>query len=268
MMDLITRDDSVRDIVLRDFRAAMVFHRHGINFCCGGNVPLWSACRDRQVPEDEVLDDLARACGEPDPVTPRFAEWEPETLIAYIVGAHHAYLRAALPAVAAHTQRLAASHGERQPELREVADLVETLVAELTSHMAKEENILFPYIVATADAVRRGRPRPVAPFGRIDSPLRILEAEHEVAGAAMDRIRTLTDGFTPPADACTTHRVCLQELDALQRDLRTHVHLENNLLFPRARRLASPADGAPIIGATEPAAHDLPCRDTKPSEGC
>jgi regulator of cell morphogenesis and NO signaling len=238
MMD-IRRNDTVRDIVTRDFRAAMIFHRHGINFCCGGARPLWEACRERQVDEEEVLDAVARACREPDTGTPRFNEWEPETLIAYIVGNHHAYLRTALPAIAAHTQRLASTHGASRPELQEVADIVEALLSEVTSHLAKEENILFPFIIGAADAVRRGRELPPAPFGRIENPIRMMEAEHELVGVAMDRVRALTDGFTPPADACMTYRVCLQELEALQRDLRTHVHLENNVLFPRARLLVS-----------------------------
>lgn len=233
----VSRDDTVRDIVVRDFRAAMVFHRHGINFCCGGSQALWAACQARQVREEDLLDDLERACADPDPSTPRFQEWEPETLIAYIVGAHHAYLRAALPAAAAHTLTLASRHGEERPALREAARILEALVVELTSHMAKEESLLFPFIVATADAVRCGRAMPVAPFASIDAPLRMLEAEHEATGAALERLRVLTDAFTPPADACTSYRVCMLELDALHRDLRTHVHLENNLLFPKARRL-------------------------------
>jgi regulator of cell morphogenesis and NO signaling len=234
---MVSRDDTVRDIVVRDFRTAMIFYRHGISFCCHGAQPLWEACRDSRVRVQDLLEDLERACADPDSVTPRFHEWEPETLIAYIVAAHHAYLRAALPAVAAHTLALSSEHGRERPVLRDIAAIAERLMVDLTSHMAKEESILFPFIVATADAARRGNPLPPAPFESIDPLLYMLEAEHETTGSLLDRLRALTDDFAPPAGCCTTERVCVLELDGLQRDLRTHVHLEQNLLFPRARLL-------------------------------
>ena len=111
----------------------------------------------------------------------------------------------------------------------------------MMSYMAKEERILFPYIDALAEAVRAGRPAPPTPFGSIHNPIRMMEEEHESAGAAMARIRALTDNYAAPEDGCTTYRVCLQELAAFERDLHAHVHLENNLLFPKARVLASQA---------------------------
>jgi regulator of cell morphogenesis and NO signaling len=237
----ITPEDRVRDIVAADFRTAAVFHRYGIAFCCAGDRTLGQACRERRLDQAEVLDDVERACAQPDSRVPRFDDWQLETLIAYIVGHHHAYVRTAMPAIAAHTQRVAASHGAEQPELRQVARIFEELVLEMTSHMAKEENILFPYIVAAADPARRVDELPEAPFGRIDNPLRVMEAEHEAAGAAMAEIRRLTHGYHAPENVCATFRVCMQELEAFERNLHEHVHLENNVLFPRARTLAEGA---------------------------
>ena len=107
----------------------------------------------------------------------------------------------------------------------------------MTTHMMKEEQILFPYIVKLADAAAAGRPAPSAPFATVDNPIHMMEAEHESAGHAMLEIRELTDGFTPPPDGCATYAVCLQQLEAFERDLHAHVHLENNILFPKASAL-------------------------------
>jgi regulator of cell morphogenesis and NO signaling len=163
------------------------------------------------------------------------------------VSHHHAYVRRELPGITARADRLAASHGPRHPELQRVAQLFKDVAGEMTSHMAKEESVLFPYIAALAEAVRRGAPPPCAPFGSIDNPIRLMEVEHETAGNAMSWIRTLTSDFTPPADACPTWRVCLQELEAFERDLHAHVHLENNILFLKARTLAA-SGGERMVG--------------------
>lgn len=236
----VTGETSVGDIVAGDFRTAAVFHEFRIDFCCGGRRTVADACRKRNVDADVVLNAIERTCGQPGS-RPRFDEWEPETLIGFIVGNHHAYVRRALPSLTAHTKKLAAVHGDRHPELHEVARLADGVATEMISHMAKEERILFPHIVALADAVGHGRPAPAAPFGPIDNPIRMMEEEHESAGAAMARIRELTGGYVVPEDGCTTYRVCLQELDAFELDLHAHVHLENNILFPKARALASTA---------------------------
>jgi regulator of cell morphogenesis and NO signaling len=234
----VTSETPVGEIVADDFRTAAVFHEFGIDFCCGGGTTLREACRDRNIDEDAVLTAVARSCDQPGS-GPRFAQWDPETLIAFIVGNHHGYVRRALPSITAHAQKIAAVHGRRHPELHEVARLVDEVAAEMTSHMAKEERMLFPYICALAEGAREGRPAPPAPFGRVDNPIRMMEEEHKAAGDAMARIRLLTRGYAAPEDGCTTYRVCLQELDAFERDLHAHVHLENNLLFPKARALAA-----------------------------
>jgi len=234
----IAAETTVGDVVARDFRAAAVFHRYGIDFCCGGKRSLAAACADRGVRTDEVLGAVEQACTRPTSDTPRFSEWDPDTLIAYIVGTHHAYVRRALPVLTAHTRKVAAAHGTRHPELVEVAAVWARVADEMTSHMAKEEIVLFPYISQAAGAVRRGEAIPRAPFGSIDNPVRAMEHEHDAAGDAIAQIRGLTNGYALPEDACTTYRICLKELEEFERDLHTHVHLENNLLFPKARALA------------------------------
>lgn len=232
-----TVDRRVGEIVTEDFRTAAVFHEFGIDFCCGGRLTLGEACRERDTDPETVMAALTRSCSAP-AATPRFTEWSPEALIGYIVGHHHAYVRRALPPLVAHAWKLSAAHANRHPELRDVARLADGIATDMLSHMAKEERILFPYITALAQAVDHGRPAPDAPFGSVESPIAMMEEEHEAAGAAMAVIRKITGGYVPPPDACTTYRVTLQELEAFERDLHDHVHLENNVLFPKARQLA------------------------------
>lgn len=230
---------TVGEIVAGDFRTAAVFHEFGIDFCCGGRRTLAEACQERRIDTDVVLDAVSRACSVTSSA-PRFDEWSPETLIGYIVGNHHAYVRRALPSLAAHTQKLAAVHGSRHPELHDVARLTQDVASEMSVHMAKEEQVLFPYIAAAAQAARDRMPAPRAPFGPIDNPIRMMEQDHDATGAAMARIRELTKNYLVPEDGCATYRLCLQELEAFEQDLHAHVHLENNILFPKARKLAAP----------------------------
>lgn len=229
-----TFETPVRDIVTADFRTAAVFHNHHIDFCCGGAQPLGDACRAAGADTQKVLAELTRACADPASTAPNFAVWTPVELVDYIVTKHHAYVRDALPTIAAHTEKIARVHGDRHPELPEVARLFGAVVEDMTSHMMKEEHILFPFIEALASAAAHKRPAPVAPFGSIENPIRMMEMEHEAAGGAMARIRELTHDYQEPADGCTTYSLTLKELDAFERDLHAHVHLENNVLFPRA----------------------------------
>jgi len=236
-----TFETTIRDIVADDFRAAAVFQKFAIDFCCGGDRTLTDVCRENGLSAETVLADLARACGPAASDAPRYADWDVGTLVAHIVDHHHTYVREALPVIKAHTEKVARVHGERHAEMVEVDRLFGGVVAEMTSHMFKEEQILFPFIVALDRAAREGGPAPRAPFGTVGNPIRMMEDEHESAGGAMARIRELTNAYTSPEDGCTTFRVCLQELAAFERDLHTHVHLENNVLFPKALRLESGA---------------------------
>lgn len=236
-----TTDATIRDFVVRDFRAAAVFHRYGIDFCCGGGKTLGEVCRSKQLEESALLREISQACATDTNRPPQFADWEADALTRHIVVEHHGYVRSALPTIAAHARKLAKVHGPAHPALVEVADIFDEVSDEMTSHMMKEEQILFPYIDQLAATRRSGlRPFP-APFGDIGNPIRMMEMEHESAGGAMARIRALTNGYTPPEEGCMTWRVTMKELEAFELDLHAHVHLENNILFPKARALAAPA---------------------------
>jgi regulator of cell morphogenesis and NO signaling len=235
---MVTLDTSVREIVAEDFRAAAVLERFGIDFCCGGRRTLLEACREREVNPLDVLVEMSAMSDRRDTETPRFAEWPPDALIAYIIGHHHAYVRRMLPAIVAHTHKVADTHGVKHPEVTQVAAIFEKVADEMTAHMAKEEGILFPYIKKLTIAVRLGERIPSAPFGSVEKPIEMMEHEHEEAGRAMARIRDLTQDYSLPDGACTTYMVCYRELEEFEHDLHMHVHLENNVLFPKVRRLA------------------------------
>jgi regulator of cell morphogenesis and NO signaling len=232
-----TLDMTIRDIVADDFRAAAVFQRHGIDFCCKGNRSVEEACRGGSVSAERILAEVADATAAPAAGGPRFNSWDVGMLAAYIVANHHAFVRQAMPILQTHTRKIAAVHGAAHPELREVAALIEGIAEEMASHMMKEEEILFPYVTGLGPASRGEAAHPSAPFPTVSNPIRMMEMEHESVGDATARIRALTDGYRIPEDACTTYRICLQELEAFERDLHEHVHLENNILFPKAKRL-------------------------------
>ena len=232
-----TLDTHVGQIVAEDIRAAGVFERYGIDFCCGGRRTLRDACLERDVNPSEVLAEVSQACTR-EAVAPPAGELDVDTLIGYITEHHHAYVRRVLPALAVRARQVAASHGAAHPELHEVAGLTEAVSDEMLAHMEKEEKVLFPYIAALWAAVRRGERPPRAPFGSVDNPIRVMEHEHESTGAALARIRTLTGDYAVPSGACTTYLLCLRELEEFERDLHVHVHLENNVLFPKARAIA------------------------------
>jgi regulator of cell morphogenesis and NO signaling len=229
-----TLDTTLGAIVAEDFRAAAVFQKHGVDFCCHGSRTLEQACRAADLDGAALLEEIQEASAAPAAGLPRFNDWDLPALASYIVANHHAYVRQALPLMVAHSRKIAQVHGARHRELARVAQLVEDVAEEMTAHMMKEEQILFPYIAELARRAAAGQPAPFAPFGTVDNPIHMMEAEHESAGAAMLEIRELTDGYRVPDDACATYAVCLQELEAFERDLHAHVHLENNILFPKA----------------------------------
>lgn len=230
--------ETVKDIVVNDFRAAAVFERHGIDFCCGGGTPLDRACADKGVSVEEVRKELEQL-PETDGARVSFERWDLDVLVEHIVTTHHTYVKNAIPAIMAHTSKVATVHGSRHPEVIEIFQHFQGVASELTAHMQKEEFVLFPFICTLARARREETPAPRSPFGSIANPIRMMEAEHQSAGGAMEQIRKVSSGFTPPDDACTTYRVSFQELRQFELDLHTHVHLENNILFPGAVELES-----------------------------
>jgi regulator of cell morphogenesis and NO signaling len=226
---------TIGDIVATDFRAAGVFEQFGIDFCCGGRRSFAEACRDAAADPDLVRRALDALPTDRPEDGSDLRQWPVERLIDHIVSTHHAYVRAATLGIAHHLAKLVTVHGERHLELVRIAEAFDQLSHELHQHMMKEEHVLFPYIRELGDpGWSAARP---SPFGSVENPIRMMEREHREAGDEMHLLRLLTDGYTPPDDACTTYRVCFAELAQFERDLHRHVHLENNVLFPKAVEL-------------------------------
>lgn len=215
-----------------------VFQQLGIDFCCGGKKPLEEACRAKGLDPHTVLQTLLagedQTPGEVALVDA--ARMSLTELCAHIESTHHAYLRIELPRLHQMLTRVAAVHGGRYPWMRQVLDVFAPFAEELASHMVKEEQVLFPMIRAL-EAGERG----VAGHcgDTIANPVRMMEHEHDDAGEALRLMHELTDGYTPPADACNTFRAALDGLRELEQDMHQHVHKENNILFPRALELES-----------------------------
>jgi regulator of cell morphogenesis and NO signaling len=228
---------TVGDIVATDFRTAGIFEQFGIDFCCGGRMSLADACRAATVDPSDViraLEALPPAAGEDDDA----AHWPVDRLVDHIVRVHHDYVRQAMPMIGAYLAKLESVHGARHPELTRVGASFEQVSAELRQHMMKEEHVLFPYIVELAER-EDDCGRVPSPFGTVENPIRMMEREHRDAADGLHVIRELTNGYTAPADGCATYNVCMAELARFERDLHRHVHLENNVLFPKAIQLES-----------------------------
>ncbi len=221
------------ELVAKDFRKAQVFRKYGLDFCCGGKKTVQEACATKGLDVTKVEADLRETDRLPDNRQLPYREWEAPFLTDYIVNTHHAYVRKNLPDVQFYANKVARVHGGRHPELIPVLQLVGQIAQELTSHMVKEEQVLFPYIKALY-AANGEMPVQAASFGSVQSPIAMMEAEHEDVGNALEEIRNLTNDYTLPADACASYSLLYRLLEAFEEDLHLHVHLENNILFPKA----------------------------------
>jgi regulator of cell morphogenesis and NO signaling len=228
-----TSQSTLRSIALEKPATIRVFERFHLDYCCGGNRPLAEACAQKGIDVEAVLGQLAAATAAAEPDKDFTQATLPE-LIRHIVATHHAYVRSELPRLLPMAERCAAKHGPAHPEVVEVERQLRHLAVDLLNHLSKEEMFLFPYIEAL-DQHRNGNgAAPHACFATVASPIQAMLNEHEAAGALLEEMRAATRNFAPPAGACPTLVGLYDGLDAFERDLHRHVHLENNLLFPRA----------------------------------
>jgi regulator of cell morphogenesis and NO signaling len=239
----ITADTLVADIAARHPRSIEVFERQGIDFCCGGRRALGEACREHGAAVEDVAREIAAAAAREVPEDRVFTDAPLGVLLDHIVSRYHTVLREDLPRLGRMADKVAEVHGSRHPELRELADVYRKLHNELTPHLATEEERVFPALRRVAE--------PSAAGEDVQGALHALEEEHDRAGAALARLRALSGGFAVPEDGCTTYRALYEGLARFERELHEHVHLENNVLFPRVVSLqAHAADrGGPTGGA-------------------
>jgi len=227
----------VGDVVASDFRTAAVFQRFGIDFCCGGRRSIANACRGAGVDQGAILAALESLRPE-DALADDVASWPIGRLVAQILETHHAYIRESTPLISGYLEKLVSVHGARHPELARIENAFRQVSRDLGPHLMKEEHVLFPYITELVEWATSNDEQPrSSPFGSVGNPIRMMEREHEEVGKEMRLIRELTSDFTPPEDGCTTYRVCFSELLRFEQDLHRHVHLENNILFPKVLAL-------------------------------
>jgi regulator of cell morphogenesis and NO signaling len=217
-------------------RRAQILERFGIDYCCGGAMPLAEACSKRGIDLDEVRRALEESDGSSQ-VTAEEVDWSTQSMTAladHIVSRHHAYLRTALPRLGAMLEKVVSKHAGKEPNLVPLRDVYTAMWNELLNHMMKEELVLFPFVRSLDEATRANRPVPRFHCGSVTQPIHVMEDEHESTGQALRRMRELTGGFQPPADACETYRTLMAGLAELESDLHLHICKENNVLFPRA----------------------------------
>lgn len=234
---MIQKETKIGEAVALNFRYAQVFEKYGIDFCCGGKKSISDACIANGIDPEAVISSLSNIQENGNGNLSNYNLWKPDFLIDYIVNNHHRYVEKMMPVIYMHSQKAAEKHGLSHPETAAIAGLFISIKEELEVHMQKEERMLFPYIKQILKLEESGEEFPYPPFGTIENPVRVMELEHEAAGKLMAEINSLSSGYTPPADACTTFKVLYQELKEFEDDLHKHIHLENNILFPKAIEL-------------------------------
>ena len=249
-MTTTTTGRTVGEIAAEFPASVRVFEKHGIDFCCGGKIPVTEACGRKGLDPAVLLAEIDQAVQAPAEVPTDWLTAPLPALIDHILDTHHAYMKAQLPTVEARLAKVLQAHGERHGEmLRALSAVYGPMKAELDGHLAKEEMVLFPLI----RALEGGAPAGSFHCGSVGNPIRVMCMEHDSAGGALERLRQLTGNYTAPEDACNTFRALYFELADMERDLHRHIHLENNILFPRAIALEqSGPDGCDPNDKTKP----------------
>jgi len=224
------QDQTVAQIVTQNIKSADVFKKHGIDFCCGGNVSVTKACQRKGVDVAQFTEELNQALTN-EIATHNYDSWGLGFLIDFIENNHHTYVRENIEILIQYTQRVAEVHGELHPEVIRINELSEALVAELVPHLEKEEQILFPFVKKLLTLKKEGL-KIEEKF--VQSPISVMQQEHDHAGDIIKEIAQLSNNFTPPEGACNTYKAMYAKLEEFQNDLFQHIHLENNILFPKA----------------------------------
>lgn len=229
--------ETLAAIVTKDMRKAEVLKKYGLDFCCNGHLTLREACAGKGLDVTRVEQELLQADKVQTSTALPYNEWAIDFLADFIVNTHHNFLRKHLQDIGQYAAKVAQVHGMRHPELVQVDKLVQEVIAEFNAHLPEEETVMFPYIKRLVAARNAGQPLPPSPMGRFKDSLDALVKEHVSVGGKLDEINVLTDGYTPPGDACASYTLLFRLLHELENDTHVHIHLENNILFPKAAEL-------------------------------
>lgn len=232
-----TSERTIGEIVAADYRTAKVFENHGIDFCCGGNVALAATCTEKGLDLATLTRELEAVKGEPVERSQNYASWELPFLADYIINAHHAYLKENTGQIAAYAQKIAGVHGAHHPEVIEIATIFDKIAVEMAAHLREEEEVFFPAIKRAYATRKTGSAAEAKDIEIIKTSLQKLSQEHERIGDAVHTIRHLANAYAIPGDVCNTFVLTYRKLKEFEDDLHKHVHLENNILFPKAAKL-------------------------------
>ena len=227
-------EETLGQIVATDLRKAQIFKKYGLDFCCGGKKTVKQACAEKGLDVTKIEQELQQADKTPISRPLPYGDWSLDFLSDYIVNTHHSYVNKNLPDIKAFAEKVMKVHGAQHPELVRINQLVQEIYAELTAHMAKEEKVLFPYIKELVAANKNTTPLHAPHFGSVQTPINMMEMEHELVGKNLEEIRILSSNYLLPQDACASYSLLYRLLDEFEEDLHLHIHLENNILFPKA----------------------------------
>jgi len=232
-----TSETTVGAVVADDFRTTGVFEKHGIDFCCGGRISLAEICREKGLDPATLLQEIADLKNTPIDRGHNYSAWALPFLADYIINTHHVYLNENTAQIAAYTSKIAEVHGGHHPEVIEIAAIFARIATDMTAHLREEEEVFFPAIKRIDAARRAGNTPEAADLETIRTSLLRLDQEHQEIGDAVHAIRHLAKGYAIPEDVSQPLAVTYQKLREFEDDLHKHVHLENNILFPKAAEL-------------------------------
>ena len=226
----------VTDIVTHDYRTAGVFSKYGIDFCCGGKWSLDIVCQSKNLHTKAIIGELQKIVRQSaSNAALDFDKWDIDFLADYILNVHHSYLKKALPEIKEQLKKFLDGHRDKYPQLAETEVIMNRFMKEIPPHMKQEEEIFFPYIKQISHAHKNQESYAKLLIRTLRKPLEeVMQKEHETTGSNLNKMRTITNNYTPPPDACITHKVTFSKLKELDKDLVQHIHLESNILFPKA----------------------------------
>ncbi len=229
--------NTLAQIVNSNPKTAAIFEKYNLDFCCKGKRTLQQACTESEIDIDNLITELEKIDQSGLKSNGINVNNLTLSLLAeHIVLTHHSYVKNEMPSIFGHLQKVKGKHSERHPELIKIFQLFAAVKEELEHHMQKEELVLFPRIKDIENQIAEGK-EIVLNSSYLFSPISMMEQEHDHAGSMLSEIRELTNNYQPPADACTTYKLSFTSLQEFEKDLHQHVHLENNILFPKALKM-------------------------------
>ncbi|MBK5193134.1 MAG: iron-sulfur cluster repair di-iron protein [Flavobacteriaceae bacterium] len=239
---IITKEKHIGKIVAEDYRTAQIFKNHKIDFCCQGNRSIEIVCENKSFTSEELIGEI-EAMQQKHETSNDYKSWPLDLLADYIEKKHHRYVEEGFKVLIPYLNKLCKVHGGNHPELFEITKEFKESAVELGSHMEKEENVLFPFIRTLVQAKHENSEIEKPHFGTVENPVEMMMQDHEAEGERFRKIADLSNNYTPPEDACNTYRVSFALLNEFEQDLHLHIHLENNILFPKAIALEKELNG-------------------------